>query len=66
MATAQGHEAAAWQADASNADQVQACVAEITQRFGRIDILHSNAGVMTPSSALSLSLDEWGRRTCLG
>jgi NAD(P)-dependent dehydrogenase (short-subunit alcohol dehydrogenase family) len=54
-------EGAAWTADVSNPDAVASLVAAVAERWGRIDILHSNAGVLLPGTALDLSLEDWDR-----
>ncbi len=59
LASAAGVDAASWVADVSDPDQVDSCVAAIGKRYGRIDILHSNAGVLYAGTALSHSLEEW-------
>jgi len=58
-AAERGIEAAWWQADVSDADQVRRCVAEIVDRYERIDILHSNAGVLYAGTVLDQTLEEW-------
>ena len=60
-AHAQGIEAAWWQADVSDEHQVQQCVRDIVERFERIDILHSNAGVLYAGTALSQTIEQWDR-----
>jgi len=61
LAEAEGLQAALWQADVSDERQVQRCVAEIVDRYGRIDILHSNAGVLYAGTVLSQTIEEWDR-----
>jgi NAD(P)-dependent dehydrogenase (short-subunit alcohol dehydrogenase family) len=58
-ATARGIEAMWLQADVSDPDQVQRCVAEIVDRYSTIDILHSHAGVLYAGTVLSQTLEEW-------
>jgi 3-oxoacyl-[acyl-carrier protein] reductase len=58
---AAGAEAAAFQADVSQADAVQRAVAAATERFGKIDILVSNAGIAKKRAFVDLSDDEWRR-----
>lgn len=60
-ARAQGIEAEWWQADVSDEQQVNRCVQEIVERYQRIDILHSNAGVLYAGTVLSQSIEQWDR-----
>ena len=49
-------------ADVSDADQVQAVVDLAVERFGRLDVLVSNAGVLSPNGRIhNLSTDDWRR-----
>jgi NAD(P)-dependent dehydrogenase (short-subunit alcohol dehydrogenase family) len=45
MIAAEGGEAAAYEADVTVEESVQAAIAECVRRYGRIDILHNNVGV---------------------
>jgi NAD(P)-dependent dehydrogenase (short-subunit alcohol dehydrogenase family) len=45
--------------DVSDAGQVEAAVASVTGRFGRLDGLVLNAGVMVPGGVASLSPSDW-------
>ena len=45
--------------DVSDAGQVEAAVASVAGRFGRLDGLVLNAGVMVPGGISDLSLDDW-------
>jgi NAD(P)-dependent dehydrogenase (short-subunit alcohol dehydrogenase family) len=54
-------EGEAWAADVGNEDDVERVVAAVLERFGRIDVLHSNAGVLLPGSVLEATLDDWER-----
>jgi len=49
------------QGDVSDADAVRAFVAEVAQRYGRVDALVSNAGMDVFSAPLELSDDTWRR-----
>jgi NAD(P)-dependent dehydrogenase (short-subunit alcohol dehydrogenase family) len=57
----QGGESAVWTADVSDPDAVTPVVAGAAARWGRIDILHSNAGVLLPGTAVDASLEDWDR-----
>ena len=56
-----GGEALSLVADVSDATAVEALVAEVLARCGRLDIVHNNAGRLVPGTALTLDLDEWDR-----
>jgi meso-butanediol dehydrogenase / (S,S)-butanediol dehydrogenase / diacetyl reductase len=49
-------------ADVSDFAQVEAVVALATERFGRLDVLISNAGVLSPNGRIhNLSTEDWER-----
>ena len=49
-------------ADVSDFDQVQAVVARAVERFGRLDVLVSNAGVLSPNGRIhNLATEDWER-----
>ncbi len=49
-------------ADVSDIDQVEAVVARAVERFGRLDVLISNAGVLSPNGRIhNLSTEDWER-----
>ncbi len=49
-------------ADVSVAHDIERAVAETVQRFGKIDIVHNNAGISSPSATVcATSDDEWDR-----
>lgn len=49
-------------ADVSEIEQVEAVVAHAVERFGRVDALISNAGVLSPNGRIhNLSTDDWER-----
>jgi 3-oxoacyl-[acyl-carrier protein] reductase len=54
-----GRQAEAFRADVRDEDQVNAMVEAVIDRFGRIDGLVNNAGVMPESRVLDMSLQEW-------
>jgi len=45
--------------DVSDAGQVSGAIAVVVERFGRLDGLVLNAGVMVPGGISELSLDDW-------
>lgn len=49
-------------ADVSDPAQVEAVVALATERFGRLDVLISNAGILAPNGRIhNLSTEDWER-----
>jgi NAD(P)-dependent dehydrogenase (short-subunit alcohol dehydrogenase family) len=49
-------------ADVSDFDQVEAVVAHTRERFGRLDVLVSNAGVLAPNGRIhNLTTEDWDR-----
>ena len=49
-------------ADVGDTDQVDAVVARATERFGRLDVLISNAGVLSPNGRIhNLTTEDWER-----
>lgn len=54
-----GGEAEAFQADVSDESQVATMVSKVLDRFGRVDGLVNNAGVMPESRIVDMSLKEW-------
>jgi NAD(P)-dependent dehydrogenase (short-subunit alcohol dehydrogenase family) len=61
LLAAEGGEGGAWAVDVSDPETVAAVVSAVAARWGRIDILHSNAGVLLPGSALDQTLADWDR-----
>ncbi|HTX11801.1 MAG TPA: SDR family NAD(P)-dependent oxidoreductase [Solirubrobacteraceae bacterium] len=59
LAAAEGIEAMCWQADVSKEEQVHRCIEGIVEHYGRIDIVHSNAGVLYAGTVLSQTIEEW-------
>jgi 3-oxoacyl-[acyl-carrier protein] reductase len=49
------------QADVADADSVASLVGDARERFGQIDVLVNNAGVVSHSTLQDLTLDEWRR-----
>ncbi|AZO26627.1 NADP-dependent 3-hydroxy acid dehydrogenase YdfG [Mesorhizobium shonense] len=58
---AKGGQAAARALDVTERASMEALVAEARQRFGRIDVLVNNAGVMLLSPLAALKVEEWDR-----
>ena len=54
-----GVEAAAYKFDVSNAEQVNAGIAEIVEKFGRIDVLVNNAGITRDGLFMRMSEENW-------
>ncbi len=54
-----GVEAAAYKFDVSNAEQVNAGIAEIVEKFGRIDVLINNAGITRDGLFMRMSEENW-------
>lgn len=50
----------AYACDVSQSGQVASAVSEILSRYGRIDVVHNNAGIAGPSEPLErTTIDEW-------
>lgn len=58
---AAGRTAMALSADVTSTAQLRDMVAQVKERFGRIDILFNNAGITSPRSMLETSEEEWLR-----
>jgi NAD(P)-dependent dehydrogenase (short-subunit alcohol dehydrogenase family) len=58
---AAGYDAAAFPADVSDASAVEALIAAVVDRWGRLDLLINNAGVEPHGSLLDFPLDDWQR-----
>jgi 3-oxoacyl-[acyl-carrier protein] reductase len=56
-----GGTAAAFQADSADAGQIKAAIDQTLARFGRLDILVVNAGVLKLASVDQMSLDDFDR-----
>jgi 3-oxoacyl-[acyl-carrier protein] reductase len=49
-------------ADVSDPEQVDAVVAHAVERFGQVDVLISNAGVLSPNGRIhNLTIEDWDR-----
>ncbi len=58
---ARGGEALALAADVSDPEQIDAMYDAVLRRFGRVDILHNNAGIFTKTPIDELELEGWDR-----
>jgi len=54
-------EIVAYRGDVSKENDVKNMVQKFYKRFGRIDILFNNAGIMEPGTIISTSMDVWDR-----
>jgi NAD(P)-dependent dehydrogenase (short-subunit alcohol dehydrogenase family) len=57
----QGGAAVAVRTDVSQAEAVEALVATVVDRFGRLDVIANNAGVAIGGSVTDMTEDEWDR-----
>jgi NAD(P)-dependent dehydrogenase (short-subunit alcohol dehydrogenase family) len=61
-----GHEAIFLHQDVTSEDRWVEVVADIEKRFGRLDILVSNAGIgISVPSIIDMSLEDWRRQTAI-
>ena len=56
-----GGTAETFAADVSKADRVEAMVEACLDRFGRLDVLHNNVGIVSPIPTAEVSEAEWDR-----
>ncbi|WP_130858700.1 SDR family NAD(P)-dependent oxidoreductase [Gracilibacillus phocaeensis] len=56
---AEGVESLAIQTDVTNEEQVQQMVDQVVERFGQIDVLINNAGIVMNEEAEETSLENW-------
>ncbi len=61
LITKEGGEAVAWQCDVSRSDEVESMVAGCVERFGRIDVLHNNVGILGLGGPVEHDEAEWDR-----
>ena len=55
-----GHDSIALHADVSNGEAVRIAISTVLERFGRIDAVHNNAGIASPSKPLHETTEqEW-------
>jgi NAD(P)-dependent dehydrogenase (short-subunit alcohol dehydrogenase family) len=57
----EGGEGTAYAADVSVAAEVEAMAAACLERYGRIDILHNNVGILEVGGPVELSEEQWDR-----
>jgi 3-oxoacyl-[acyl-carrier protein] reductase len=57
--TSSGGEAIAVQADVSKADQIDALVSTVMEKWGRIDVLVNNAGITRDTLLLRMKPEDW-------
>lgn len=56
-----GPEAAAFTCDVSHERSVAVTVGAVVERFGDVDVVHSNAGVLLPGAAVDATVADWDR-----
>ncbi|MGA7988948.1 MAG: SDR family NAD(P)-dependent oxidoreductase [Candidatus Dormiibacterota bacterium] len=56
-----GVDAIAWRCDISRGEEVESTIAQIAEQFGRIDILHNNAGVVIAGRVHEVPIEDWDR-----
>ncbi len=59
--TGEGGEASAFSGDASDAAAVEAMVWTCLERYGRIDVLDNNVGILHLGGPVEVELDDWNR-----
>jgi pteridine reductase len=59
--TAAGGNSFAFEADLSKADSVETLIADVTQHFGRLDLLVNSAASMEATPIDTVSVDDWER-----
>ena len=57
-----GGTAAAWALDVTDQSAVEAVSAKVLERFGRVDIVVNNAGVMLPNPIEELKTEQWKKQ----
>ena len=55
----EGGKASVFTADVTKVADCQAMVAAATERYGRLDILHNNVGIVSRGSVIDMKLEEW-------
>ena len=59
--TGSGGKALAVETDVTHCDQVKRLVDAAVQKFGRVDVMLNNAGLMQQSPLERLKVDEWDK-----
>ena len=54
-----GGQSAVWQIDVTDREAVERAAAEVLEKFGRVDIVVNNAGVMLPNPIEIKRVDQW-------
>ena len=61
MITAEGGEASVFQADVTDADHCRSMVESAVERYGRLDILDNNVGVILRAKFADIDPEDWDR-----
>ena len=61
LITAEGGEASVFQADVTNADHCRSMVESAVERYGRLDILDNNVGVILRAKFADINPEDWDR-----
>ena len=61
LITAEGGEASVFQADVTNQDHCRSMVESAVERYGRLDILDNNVGVLLREKFTDIDPDDWDR-----
>ena len=61
LITAEGGEASVFQADVTNEEQCRAIVDSAVERYGRLDILDNNVGVILRAKFADIDPEDWDR-----
>src|SRR5204863_7665073 len=56
-----GGKAEAIQADVSQESEVEAMFAAVAERYGRLDVLVNNAGIVKDTLLLTMKISDWSR-----
>jgi len=54
-----GGQSAVWQIDVTDREAVERVAAEVVEKFGRVDIVVNNAGVMLPNPIETKRVEQW-------
>ena len=61
LITAEGGEASVFQADVTNQDHCRSMVESAVERYGRLDILDNNVGVLLREKFIDIDPEDWDR-----